>query len=736
MPDRSAHAGFRFGVAPFVHALTRVSCPQPQPDPACNMTYHGGDLVIGPHTTYVVYWVPSGYSMSATYQSLINRYLTDVAADSGRATNVYATDTQYDDSTNTFIQYSSTFGGSFVDTTAFPATPAGCPTTDGTLTVAVCLSQTQQSTELDTFIQNSSLPRGLNNLYFLVMPTNVETCNDAFTNCGNLLDLSPRYCAYHSWFNIGGHGLTIWANEPFINTASGHCASGSISRPNGDVADVAINPLSHEHNEIITDPTGGGWFDVNLAGENGDKCNFNFGTAIASTVNGAYNQLINHNPYEIQLEWSNAITGCAANYGAVAPTADFTSSPASPKALDPVSFDGSDPAHSHSNNTGGYIIQWDWTFGDGGTSTSATPSHTYSLPGTYTVSLTVKDDAGLTDATSHTVTVVKRPTTTVYTGAVAEDFHDLTTLSAHLTDASTSAPLSGKTIDFTLGSQSCSDTTNGSGDASCSIVLTQIPGPYTVTASFGGTAVYDVSSDSHAFTIQKEETTTAYVGPTVVLGGASGVTLSGLLLEDGNASAPIAGRTLTLGIGVQTCTGVTDGSGVASCAVVFTGPLGSEPLLASFAGDAYYLPSSDTSKTATVFAFPSRGAFVLGDITAATAGSSTVTWWSDGWWSLNSLSGGTAPLSFKGFAGTVSTLPTTSPADSCGTTFRTGPGNSPPPTSGVPEYMGVLVSGSVTKSGSAINGTWAKIVVVHVAPGYSPSPGHPGTGTIVATFCP
>jgi hypothetical protein len=39
------------------------------------------------------------------------------------------------------------------------------------------------------------------------------------------------------------------------------------------------------------------------------------------------------------------------------------------------------------------------------------------------------------------------------------------------------------------------------------------------------------------------------------------------------------------------------------------------------------------------------------------------------------------------------------------------------------------------KSGSTINGTWNKIVVVRTDAGYAPAPGHPGTGTIVATFC-
>src|SRR5207248_3396427 len=104
------------------------------------------------------------------YHTLIQRFLGDVAADSGRVTNVYATDTQYDDSTNTFIQYQQTFGGALTDTTAFPATQAGCPTTDGTITVASCLTETQEATELDNFIQANSLPRGLDHIYFLVLP--------------------------------------------------------------------------------------------------------------------------------------------------------------------------------------------------------------------------------------------------------------------------------------------------------------------------------------------------------------------------------------------------------------------------------------------------------------------------------------------------------------------------------------------------------------------------------------
>ena len=50
--------------------------------------------------------------------------------------------------------------------------------------------------------------------------------------------------------------------------------------------------------------------------------------------------------------------------------------------------------------------------------------------------------------------------------------------------------------------------------------------------------------------------------------------------------------------------------------------------------------------------------------------------------------------------------------------------------------MGVLVTSSVTKPGSNISGNFARIVVVKVNPGYAPDPNHPGSGTIVGTFCP
>jgi hypothetical protein len=363
---------------------------------------------------------------------------------------------------------------------------------------------------------------------------------------------------------------------------------------------------------------------------------------------------------------------------------------------------------------------------------SLTPSQ---HPGAYTLSASFAGDTAYEAASaSASFTINQEESQLTYTGATTSDYHDAFTASGTLIDPDGGAPIAGKTVTFTLGvGDACSAVTNGLGEASCSITPTQAAGPYTIVASFGPDVDYLSSSDSKPFTITKEETTTTYTGPTVILEGATGVTLQGELLEDG--VTPIAGRTLTLRLGAQSCNGTTDASGVAGCTLTFKGPLGSQPLEASFAGDAFYLPSSDASKTATVFAFPSSGAFALGDETVAAAAPTTqVTWWADDWWSENSLSEGFAPPAFKGFVTTVP-LPTSTPPAACAGPWTTRPGNSGAPPATVPSYMGVLVSSSIGKSGSTISGNTTKIVVVKTEPGYAPDPGHHGTGTIVATFC-
>lgn len=321
------------------------------------------------------------------------------------------------------------------------------------------------------------------------------------------------------------------------------------------------------------------------------------------------------------------------------------------------------------------------------------------------------------------------PTTLTYQGDTSADYHDPAKLAAILTNQVNGQPIPNASVQFTLGTQSCSATTNAAGLASCSLVLEQCAGSYTVKADFAGSAGYLPSSDSKPFTVNLEEATLSYTGDTVIANGGT-ATLSGVLLEDN--TTPITGQTVTFtlgtGGGAQTCSAVTNGSGIAVCSISpVAQPLGPGVVADTFAGDACYRPASASANT-FLFAFLASGAFVIGDQSAQMG--AKVTFWGAKWSKDNSLSGGPAPASFKGFAATLSVEP-----PKCGLTWTTGPGASSNPPASVPAYMGVLVSSKVTKSGPTISGDTKSIVVVKTDPGYAPNPGHAGTGTVVAVFC-
>ena len=53
----------------------------------------------------------------------------------------------------------------------------------------------------------------------------------------------------------------------------------------------------------------------------------------------------------------------------------------------------------------GTIVAWNWSFADGTTSTTRSPTHVYKAGGTYKVKLTVTDNRGATDPITHSITI-------------------------------------------------------------------------------------------------------------------------------------------------------------------------------------------------------------------------------------------------------------------------------------------------------------------------------------------
>ncbi len=84
----------------------------------------------------------------------------------------------------------------------------------------------------------------------------------------------------------------------------------------------------------------------------------------------------------------------------IAPTAAFSTDPNPPSGLAPLSVRFLDASVDDSA-----IVAWNWSFGDGATSTQRSPQHTYNAAGTYTATLTVSDDQGLQDSETVQVTV-------------------------------------------------------------------------------------------------------------------------------------------------------------------------------------------------------------------------------------------------------------------------------------------------------------------------------------------
>ena len=380
------------------------------------LLYGGGTLVgtpttVGENTVHALFWAPAGHAFPAGYEAGIDTYLGDVAAASGTASNVYSVASQYTEGSQAgapHVHYDVHVGAPVVDNDPYPSTDGCTPDSAYGEGYTACLTDQQLQTELAGVLTTDGLPDDDADIYLMVLPPLVEACAGAADDAadGECSDTNyPGFCAYHSSISSGS-APGLYAAIPFPTAYYYSCLTGED--PNGSPAlDAAVNLISHEHNETVTDPFGDAWIDT-VGNEEADECAWTFGSPLGGSAGAQWNQVIDGGHYYLQEEFSNEdfaldpAEGCTQSQ--VVPVAALHVTTAVPAVGIPVSFDGSS---SSDPDLPDGITAWSWEFGDGSApSAGVQPAHVYTVPGTYQVTLTVTDADGFTGTATRAVTVV------------------------------------------------------------------------------------------------------------------------------------------------------------------------------------------------------------------------------------------------------------------------------------------------------------------------------------------
>ena len=249
-----------------------------------NLINHGGSLE-NSSADYVIFWGPTESTTSALsrtittpYASLVERFFQDVGG-----TAYYGILTQYG------VSNSSVLAGVYFDSSPYP--------TIGTLFDSDIRSEVRKVEGL------TGWTGGIGHNFFVLTAPGETVCYDSATCSGT------DFCGYHDTESDRTGLQTPYVVVPYPENANlASCTTDHM--PNGvPGADDAINVISHELFEVVTDPNVGfasyGWYDA--AGfEIGDKCPWDFGTV---SVTGS-NVTLHGNPYVVQEQYSNQIAGC------------------------------------------------------------------------------------------------------------------------------------------------------------------------------------------------------------------------------------------------------------------------------------------------------------------------------------------------------------------------------------------------------------------------------------------
>jgi PKD repeat protein len=207
---------------------------------------------------------------------------------------------------------------------------------------------------------------------------------------------------------LSGAVLTIWltgcAGGELMLPNTGGGGPAAIRVVNGDgqtglVGELLTSPLVVEVSDASGQPVEGATVAFELTSA-GDGAQITPSTAVTDTAGQAEASLLLGDKVGLQTGEARVVM-----QGAITPRTTFTALANAPSLgnRSPVADFNWDceglscQFTDASRDDDGSVTGWSWQFGDGGASGEADPSHNYSGPGTYTVTLIVTDNDGAAD---------------------------------------------------------------------------------------------------------------------------------------------------------------------------------------------------------------------------------------------------------------------------------------------------------------------------------------------------
>ncbi|MHB8531881.1 MAG: PKD domain-containing protein [Solirubrobacteraceae bacterium] len=233
---------------------------------AASFANEAGNAVVHGAAVYVDYWDPA-YKMRPEALSRMDIFFQQLEGDSLLLSNILANQSQYRDRTNTGAKYQDVFKASYSDTEKYPTT-GNCtdpqPLTKGALS---CLTDAQIRAHLQSFIALHALPKGMNSIYYVILPPGATVCVDqASTRCSDyhvtkveeekkeFPSYESSFCSYHSAINpdpapAGDGNTVLYAAVPW----SAGTLTDAFTRPNSGPFAKAVacqdggwNPEKHK----------------------------------------------------------------------------------------------------------------------------------------------------------------------------------------------------------------------------------------------------------------------------------------------------------------------------------------------------------------------------------------------------------------------------------------------------------------------------------------------------------